>query len=75
MIRVAVQSKSYGGTQVLGDVTFDVAEAETVAILGPSGVGKSTLLRLIAGIDTAFEGDITRPARAAIMFQEPTLLE
>lgn len=75
MIRVEIQSKFYGGTQVLGDVTFDVAEAETVAILGPSGVGKSTLLRLIAGIDTAFEGDIFRPVRAAIVFQEPTLLE
>ena len=75
MIRVDVRAKHYGAAQVLGPVRFDVAEAETVAILGPSGVGKSTLLRLISGIDTAFDGTVERPARAAIVFQEPTLLE
>ena len=74
MITVDVRTKSYGGTPVLRDIRFDVAPGETVALLGPSGIGKSTLLRLIAGIDIDFIGQITRADRIAIVFQEPTLL-
>ncbi|MCL4125733.1 UNVERIFIED_CONTAM: hypothetical protein GTU68_009066 [Idotea baltica] len=47
---------------------------ERVAIVGPSGVGKSTLLRLIAGLDTDYTGQITTAHNSAIVFQEPTLL-
>lgn len=74
MIRVDVRRKAFGATEILRDVAFTVAPGETVAILGPSGIGKSTLLRLIVGIDTKFEGAITRPRRMAMVFQEPTLL-
>ena len=59
---------------MLRDIGFEVREGETLAIIGPSGVGKSTLLRIVAGLDTDFEGEIRRPNRVAIMFQEPTLL-
>ncbi|UMA64747.1 ABC transporter ATP-binding protein [Roseivivax marinus] len=74
MIRVDVRSKRFGDTEVLGPVAFEIADGETVAILGPSGIGKSTLLRIVAGIDTDFEGRVERPERMAIVFQEPTLL-
>lgn len=74
MIKVAIRSKSYGDTQVLGRVEFTVQPGETVALVGPSGIGKSTILRIVAGIDTAFEGQVDRPDAAAIVFQEPTLL-
>lgn len=74
MIRVEVTSKAYGETQILRDITFAVEKGETLAILGPSGIGKSTLLGLIAGTDTEFEGRINAPDRRAIVFQEPTLL-
>jgi putative ABC transport system ATP-binding protein len=53
--------KSYGGARagaVLRDVTLEVARGEFVAIMGESGVGKSTLLNLIAGLDTADAGHI-----------------
>lgn len=74
MITVDVRAKSYGSTPVLQDILFTVERGETLALLGPSGIGKSTLLRLIAGIDTQFDGKITRPDKIAIVFQEPTLL-
>ncbi|MFB9948165.1 ABC transporter ATP-binding protein [Rhizobium puerariae] len=74
MIRVDVRRKAFGDDVILKDVRFEMAAGESVAILGPSGVGKSTLLRLIAGIDPAFEGKIERPANIAMVFQEPVLL-
>ena len=44
--------------QALDDVTLNVKKGEFVTILGPSGCGKTTLLRLIAGFQTASEGEI-----------------
>ena len=43
-------SKSFGGLEVLKDISFDVNKGEVLAIIGPSGSGKSTLLRIIAEI-------------------------
>ena len=74
MIRIDIAAKYFGEVQVLGRIGFEIAAGETVAILGPSGIGKSTLLRIVAGIDTRFEGRVERPERMAIVFQEPTLL-
>lgn len=74
VIAVDVTSKRFGDTQVLGRVRFDVAPGETVALLGPSGIGKSTLLRIVAGIDGDYQGTVQRPDAMAIVFQEPTLL-
>ena len=74
MIEVAIKGKSFGDVQVLGDVRFALHAGETLAILGPSGVGKSTLLRIVAGIDSAYSGHVQAPARRAMVFQDPTLL-
>ena len=43
---------------VLHDISFDIEERETFAIVGPSGSGKTTLLGLCAGLDRADEGKI-----------------
>ncbi|MCG6902479.1 MAG: ABC transporter ATP-binding protein [Rhodobacter sp.] len=75
MIRVDVTRKSFGTTEVLHGVRFDIQRGETLALLGPSGIGKSTLLRLVAGISKDFEGHIECPDKLAIVFQEPTLLD
>ncbi|WP_026613850.1 ABC transporter ATP-binding protein [Ensifer aridi] len=74
MIKIDVRRKAFGEEEVLRDIRFEMDVGETVAILGPSGIGKSTLLRLIAGIDPAFDGEITRPEKIAMVFQEPVLL-
>ena len=52
-------SKSFGASRaVLRGVDFDLAAGEYVAVMGESGVGKSTLLNLIAGLDRPDEGTI-----------------
>ncbi|HKJ58333.1 MAG TPA: ABC transporter ATP-binding protein [Halobacteriales archaeon] len=49
----------YGGTQVLTDVTVDVAQGEVVTMLGPNGAGKSTLMNSVYGFASIDTGRIT----------------
>lgn len=65
---------SLNGRPILGPIALDIAAGETVALCGPSGVGKSTLLRVILGLLPAPGGQVTRPDRIGIVFQDPTLL-
>jgi putative ABC transport system ATP-binding protein len=62
MLRIRRLGKTYGGPRsrlMLQDIDFDVAPGEYVAVMGESGVGKSTLLNLIAGLDLPDSGNIT----------------
>ena len=52
-------SKSFGGNLILNNLNLDVVAGEFVSILGSSGSGKTTALRLIAGFDGPDEGEIT----------------
>jgi len=51
-------SKRFGDVTAVDDVSFTVAEGELVALLGPSGGGKTTVLRMIAGLEVPTGGDI-----------------
>lgn len=59
-VRVDVEklSKSYGSQQVLVDVSVDVKPGEIFTIMGPSGSGKSVLLRHIAGLESPTSGTV-----------------
>ncbi|WP_425260702.1 ABC transporter ATP-binding protein [Rubrivivax sp. RP6-9] len=58
MLELAGLSKSFGTTSVFGGVTLSLAPGEFVALLGESGVGKSTLLNCIAGLEQADSGRV-----------------
>lgn len=57
-LRVHNLSKHYGSTPVFANVSLDVAPCEFVAIVGESGVGKSTLLNCMAGLDHWDSGSV-----------------
>ncbi len=58
MIRVDHVDVTLGGKPILRGVDLDVAEGETLALLGPSGSGKSTLLRVVAGLQRPSRGRV-----------------
>jgi ABC-type Fe3+/spermidine/putrescine transport system ATPase subunit len=51
-------SKFFGKTSVLQNISFDVAEGEALVLLGASGSGKTTILRIIAGLEQPYTGKI-----------------
>ncbi|EIM27565.1 ABC transporter ATP-binding protein [Microvirga lotononidis] len=83
MLNLEHLSKTYAdGTRALSDINLVVQEGEIVSLIGGSGCGKTTLLRLVAGLDPASAGRISlddevlsgpHPA-VGIVFQEPRLL-
>ncbi len=65
----------FAGTQVLNKLDLSLAPGQRIALLGPSGVGKSSVLRLVAGLLKPSEGVVTNNAkRIGFVFQEPRLL-
>ena len=58
MIKVDVRRKAFGDEEILRDVRFEMEVGETLAILGASGIGKSTLLRVILGLVAADVGEV-----------------
>lgn len=76
-VRLRGVTKTYAtGTLALGPVDIDIARGEFVSFLGASGCGKSTALRIIAGLARPSDGDVdlAREARIGFVFQEPTLM-
>ena len=59
IIEINNVSKFFGEKTALDHVNLSIRKGEFVPILGPSGCGKTTLLRLIAGFQTASEGTIS----------------
>ena len=57
-IKIAGVGKKFGNFTALEDIDLDIATGELTALLGPSGGGKSTLLRIIAGLEPADVGSV-----------------
>ena len=65
--------KWYGEHHVLADVSVRIGNGEIVALIGRSGSGKSTVLRVLAGLSTDHTGERVVAGAPALAFQEPRL--
>jgi len=64
----------FNGKAVLDGIDVDIAPGEFVALLGRSGSGKSTYLRILAGLDTGIEGEVIVAKNRAVVFQDARLV-
>jgi len=70
MIKVEQISKSFKDTKVLHDISFEIKKGDFVAIMGPSGSGKSSLLYLLGLLDLPTTGDILIDGRSTTVMTE-----
>lgn len=68
-------TKTIGDKQLFKEISFAIAEKERIGLIGVNGTGKSTLLKIIAGIDDMDGGSFTKPNdyKISILLQEPDL--
>ena len=59
LLRVEHLSQFFGPTKAVDDVSFDIKKGEVFGLVGPSGVGKSTLLNCLIGLETYQSGSIS----------------
>ena len=75
-IRIKNVSKTYGEKQVLSQLSKEFPAGETTVIMGASGCGKTTLLRILLGLEMPDNGEVIgMPEKAAVLFQEDRLCE
>jgi macrolide transport system ATP-binding/permease protein len=63
-------SHAYGDRRVLTDVSLVIPPGARLGLVGENGVGKSTLLRILAGLENSDQGTVRRPARLGLLWQE-----
>jgi sulfonate transport system ATP-binding protein len=66
--------RSFDGRDVLRGLDLTIGTDEFVALLGRSGTGKSTFLRILGGLDADYSGEVLVPQRRAVVFQEARLI-
>ena len=66
--------KTFGDRTILDGFSLDVRPGEFVALLGASGSGKTTFLRILAGLEDFDAGEVRAPEARTVVFQEPRLI-
>ncbi len=66
-------SKSFGDKVIFDNAYFNIPDNKITFIMGESGCGKTTLLRILTGLDTDFIGEIPKFESLSCVFQEPRL--
>lgn len=76
MIRLENVSKAFGRQRVLEDFSLSVARGERVALMGRSGGGKTTLIRMVLGLEKPDSGSVAiNSQKPSVVFQEDRLIE
>ncbi|MCM1033763.1 MAG: ABC-F family ATP-binding cassette domain-containing protein [Odoribacter sp.] len=72
-LQIEKLTKSYGDRLLFGDITFGINEGDKIGIVAKNGMGKTTMLRIIAGLEDADSGSVTRRngLRIAMLEQKP----
>ncbi|MEQ2528471.1 ABC-F family ATP-binding cassette domain-containing protein [Bacillaceae bacterium CLA-AA-H227] len=65
-------SKTYGEKQLFQDISFTISEKERVGLIGVNGTGKSSLLKIVAGVDLPDSGEIVMPKDYKIAYSSQT---
>lgn len=81
LLDIAIRDKSYGARRVLHNLQLQLRQGEIVSLIGASGCGKSSLLSIVAGLDTDFHGTLRLDGKLlagvqadiGLIFQEPRL--
>jgi sulfonate transport system ATP-binding protein len=66
--------KTFGSRLIFDGIDLDIRKGQFVALLGPSGTGKTTLLRILSGLEEADEGVVLVPKVRTTVYQEPRLV-
>ena len=68
-------SKNYGGRQLLKDATLYLNAGDKIGLIGVNGTGKSTLLKILAGVESPDSGRVTRDPNVQMAYlpQTPTM--
>ena len=75
-MRAVIRRKAFGDKEVLKNITIELENGKSYIIEGPSGIGKTTLMRILAGLDNDFDGDVENPYKSPmVLFQENRLIE
>ncbi len=67
-------TKSYGDKKILNNISLEIPEKGVFGVFGPSGGGKTTLLRIICGLEKPDSGEVIEKNKFSVVFQEDRLM-
>jgi sulfonate transport system ATP-binding protein len=74
VVHIRGLTKRFGEQRILDDFDLEVKRGEFVALVGRSGTGKTTLLRILTGLESAGSGRLRVAERASVVFQDARLI-
>ncbi len=66
--------KSFNGEKILEGIGLEIKRGEVIGLVGPNGTGKSTLVKILAGVEMADSGEVSVRGNLSIVYQEDYLL-
>ena len=70
MISIDSVTKTYGEKELFNEISFTISAKERVGLIGVNGTGKSSLLKIVAGVDFPDSGEVTAPKDYRIAYSE-----